>query len=211
LLPNLEKALYLDVDIVVSGNIRELWKKDISDYSLAAVQDSILSYNIVKDYIGYDYYQEGYINSGVLLINLAYWREHNIQQKLTDYLNTHSVKLPDQDAINAILHGTIKFIHPRWNAQASYFTLPPRVVLSQKKYIKKLWKEAIIIHFTGPFKAWYRECANPYKHLYEKYLDFTPWKRTPSLYLKSWFEGNIFIFLCYIRNMMAYLCSWFYN
>ena len=99
LLPNLEKVLYLDCDLVVNGSIKELWNLDISNYSMAALPDALLSYNIVKDYLNYDYYKEGYINSGVLLINLKYWRENNIQEKLVDYLNTHTVKLPDQDAL----------------------------------------------------------------------------------------------------------------
>jgi lipopolysaccharide biosynthesis glycosyltransferase len=211
LLPNIDKAIYLDVDIVVNGNIRALWEEDISNYSLAGVQDAILSYNIVKDYIGYDYFHEGYINGGVLLMNLSYWRENNIQQTLIDYLNTHQVKIVDQDAINAVLHGTIKFIHPRWNTMSSYFTFPPLVIPSHKKYIKALWKDAVIVHFVGPYKVWYKECVNPYKHLYKKYLALTPWKGEPIKYKTTPFQCFIYQFVRYVKNSIACIYSQCYK
>jgi lipopolysaccharide biosynthesis glycosyltransferase len=210
LLPNLDKVLYLDVDISINGNIRELWDEDITDYSLAGLNDAILSYNIVKDYIGYDYYKEGYINSGVLLMNLDYWRKYNIEQKMLDYLNIHKVTLPDQDAINAVLHGTIKFLHPKWNCMSSYFTLPPLVISSQKKYIKELWRGAKIIHFVGPYKQWHKECVNPYKHLYKRYLAFTPWKDAKLQYKTAALKGWFLVLLRKIKMAVAYILSQYY-
>jgi lipopolysaccharide biosynthesis glycosyltransferase len=207
LLPNLDKVLYLDVDISINGNIRELWEEDIKDYSLAGLNDAILSYNIVKDYIGYDYHKEGYINSGVLLINLNYWRKNNIEQKMLDYLNTHKVKLPDQDTINAVLHSTIKFLHPKWNTMSTYFTLPPLVVPEQKKYIKELWRGAKIIHFVGPYKQWYRDCVNPYKYLYKKYLAFTPWKSAKLQYKDSFSKRCLLFPLRKIKMFAAKILS----
>lgn len=211
LLPNLDKVLYLDCDLVVNGSLYELWNTDITGYSMAALYDATLSYDIVKDYIGYDYHKEGYINSGVLLINLKYWRENNIQEKLVNFLNTHTVKLPDQDALNIILHGTIKFIHPKWNCHVGYFAFPPLVIKGQKKFIKELWDKAVIIHFTGPAKPWYKECVNPYKRVYLKYLRQTPYK---SYMLKS-MESNKFnsikvVFLRNIKNIIAKFMSTFY-
>lgn len=212
LLPKLDKVLYLDCDLVVNGPIKELWNLDISNYSMAALPDAILSYNIVKDYLGYDYYKEGYINSGVLLINLKYWRENNIQEKLIDYLNTHTVKLPDQDALNIILHGTIKFLHPKWNCHVGYFSFPPIVIKEQKKYIKELWNKAVIIHFSGLVKPWYKECVNPYKKVYLKYLRQTPYKDYKLISLqKNTFKSKKVIFLRHIKNIIANIISLSYK
>lgn len=212
LLRQLDKVLYLDCDLVINGSIRELWNLDITKYSMGALHDATLSYNIVKDYIGYDYYKEGYINSGVLLINLKYWRENNIQEKLVNFLNTHTVKLPDQDALNIILHGTIKFLHPKWNCHVGYFAFPPLVIKEQKKYIKDLWDKAVIIHFTGPTKPWYKECVNPYKKVYLKYLKQTPYKN----YCLKTIESNKIksfkaVFLRGIKNVVAKLISFSYR
>lgn len=212
LLPDLDKVLYLDCDLVVNGSINELWNLDISNYSMAALQDATLSYEIVKDYIKYDYYKEGYINSGVLLINLKYWRENNIQEKLVNFLNTHIVRLPDQDALNIILHGTIKFLHPKWNCHVGYFAFPPLVINEQKKYIKELWNKAVIIHFTGPAKPWYKECVNPYKKIYSKYLKYTPWdnyklKRTEDSVFNSIFK----ILMRHLKNIVSHINSYKYE
>lgn len=212
LLPPLDKVLYLDADLIVMGSLQELWNMDISGYSCAAVYDTILSYSITKDYIGYDYYAEGYVNSGVLLINLAYWRAHHIQQQLMDFLKTHLVKLPDQDAINAVLHGTIKFIHPKWNCHTGYFAFPPLVRSDQKKYIKTLWRNARIVHFTGSAKPWYRECVNPYKKDFRKCAQLVPWNGICDLKLQSNRRKSLLIIaLRHCKNVVAMFFSIFYG
>lgn len=209
LLPKSDKALYLDCDIVVRGSIRDLWNIDISDCALAGVPDAILSYNIVKNYLDYDYF-EGYINSGVLLMNLQYWRKYQVEQQLLDYLGSHVfLKLPDQDAINIVLHNSIKIIHPKWNCHVGYFAFPPLVVKEQKIYIKDLWKKAQIIHFTGPAKPWCVECVNPYKYVWESYS--AKYLQMPLVQLeKSIWKSKRIIFFREVKNVIARLFSVFY-
>lgn len=211
LLVNVDKALYLDCDLVVNGDIIDLWNIDIENFGAAGVHDAILSHNIIKDYIGYDFMKEGYFNAGVLLLNLKYWRDNDIQKKFFDFLCTHNAKLNDQDAINAILHGKIKEIHPKWNCHVGYFAYPPLVIKEQKKYIKELWDNAVIIHFTGPAKPWFKECVNPYKKVYLKYLQQTPYKD----YSLQRLENNKIncakvIILRSVKNIVARIISLFY-
>ena len=212
LLPNIDKALYLDCDLVVNGDIKELWNLDITGYGAAGVPDAILSHNIIKDYIGYDFIKEGYFNAGVLLLNLKYWKENDIQDKFFSFLRNHNAKLNDQDAINAVLHGKIKAIPPKWNCHVGYFAFPPLVIKEQKKYIKELWSKAIIIHFTGPAKPWHKECVNPYKKVYLKYLKYTPYK---DYCLKSLEDNNFkstkVIFLRSVKNIIAQFISFTYK
>lgn len=212
LLPSLEKALYLDVDMVIIGSLKELWDMDISHYSCAAVYDSILSYNMTKDFLGYDYYREGYANSGMLLLNLAYWREHQVELHISEYLKNHPVRLCDQDVLNIILHSTIKFIHPKWNCHTGYFAFPPLVRDDQKKYIKSLWRGAKIAHFTGPAKPWYKECVNPYKKSFKRFMQLTSWKDSQELVLQPnfWKRWTI-ITLRYGKNLVALFFSIFYK
>lgn len=212
LLPTLDKALYLDVDMVINGSLKKLWDTDISNYSCAAVYDSILSYNMTKDFLGYDYYQEGYANSGMLLLNLAYWREHQVEQHISEYLRNNPVRLCDQDVLNIILHSTIKFIHPKWNCHTGYFAFPPLVRDDQKKYIKSLWRGAKIAHFTGPAKPWYKECVNPYKKSFKRFMQLTSWKDSQELVLQPnfWKRWTI-ITLRYGKNLVALFFSIFYK
>lgn len=176
LLPGVEKALYIDSDTIILGDIHELLETDVNEYALAGCRDSSFSYNIVKSYLP-SQVLEKYFNSGILLMNLKWWRENGSEQKLIEYLNSHIVKLPDQDALNAIFggHGIVKILHPKWNALASYFCYPPQVPDSEKKYIKELWKNARIIHFIGTTKPWHKECVNPFKKAFIQAYNSTPW------------------------------------
>lgn len=208
ILPDIDKVLYLDCDLVVNGDISGLWNIDISDYAAAGVYDTVLSYNIIRDYIGYDFIKEGYFNAGVLLLNLKFFRENRIEEKFFDYLTNHDAKLNDQDAINAVLHGKIKAIHPKWNCHVGYFAFPPLVINEQKKYIKKLWRNAVIIHFTGPAKPWCLECVNPYRKVYLNYLKLTPWKNYKLCRIeKNYFKSYKKIFLRHLKNVVAQVVS----
>ncbi len=77
----IDKVLYLDVDTIVCQDLSELYNSDIDGYGIGAVLDN--SY-----YAALDYYERlgyspslGYINSGVLLMNLKYWREYRIMEE----------------------------------------------------------------------------------------------------------------------------------
>lgn len=212
LLPSLEKVLYLDVDMVINGSLKELWNMDISKYSCAAVYDAIISYSMTKNILGYDYYREGYANSGMLLLNLTYWREHQVQRRICVYLKNHPVRLCDQDVLNIILHGTIKFIHPKWNCHTGYFSFPPLVRNDQKKYIKSLWRGAKIVHFTGPAKPWYKECVNPYKKYFKRFMQQTSWKNSQDLALQpDFWKRRTIIALRHGKNLIAMFFSIFYK
>lgn len=196
LLPGVEKALYLDSDTIIVGDIHDLLETNVNEYALAACRDSSFSYNIVKSYLPKQVLGQ-YFNSGVLLMNLKWWREYNSEQQLIEYLNSHIVKLPDQDALNFVFggRGIVKILHPKWNALASYFCYPPQVPDSEKQYIRTLWKDARIIHFIGPVKPWNQECVNPFKHAFKQAYDITPWgplqlTKTITNPIKSHFVKN---------------------
>ncbi len=210
LFPKISKILYLDCDVIVNASISELWNLDLLKYSLAGVPDSIKSYKLSKEYLTYDL-SKGYVNSGVLLVNLEYWRKHNVQERFVEFLrHNKKLNLPDQDTINEILSGSIKFIHPKYNAQSSYFVFPPPVLKEQKKYIRHLWNGAIIVHFTGAVKPWHFECVNPYKQEYIKYRDSTPYGNTLDFKVKNRICSYILVFLRYVKLFTARIVSYSY-
>ncbi|MGG3558749.1 glycosyltransferase family 8 protein [Peribacillus frigoritolerans] len=158
--PNINKVLYLDCDLVVKKDITKLWKTEMGDYFVAAVESA--SRNSRKeDLLIPDSY--GYFNSGVLLINLAKWRQHNISNNVIDFIKNNPSKLiyPDQDALNAILYDKWLQLNPKWNYTSAH-----------AKRLKK--RNPAIIHFTGKKK--------PFGHLLEKeffyYLNKITWDKT---------------------------------
>lgn len=106
-LKQIDKVLYLDCDVIVNGSLCELWNTDISDYAVAGVRDRINDYIRVYNRLDYPM-SEGYINSGMMLINLKKWREDDFfkkAQQLACEKGASVLKNHDQDIINAIYHG----------------------------------------------------------------------------------------------------------
>ena len=73
LFPQYDKEIYLDCDLVVTGDISELYNTDVENYFVAAVNDRIvMSNDVFKDYVrtvvGVE--PEKYFSSGILVINL---------------------------------------------------------------------------------------------------------------------------------------------
>lgn len=178
-LKQIDKVLYLDCDVIVNGSLCELWNTDISDYAVAGVRDRINDY--IRVYNRLDYQMcEGYINSGMMLINLKRWREDDFfkkAQQLACEKGASVLKNHDQDIINAIYHGQILMLPFRYNLLEYYLYVEEWLYLDRKYYpeIVEACKTPAIIHFCMPQKPWHYECINPFKELYYKYRKMTPW------------------------------------
>ncbi|MDR2521846.1 MAG: glycosyltransferase family 8 protein, partial [Spirochaetaceae bacterium] len=110
LLPRtVNKALFLDADVLVVDCLKELWKTDITDVPAAAVLDANCSNIHFFNRLEYDI-SYGYYNSGILLLNLTLWRNGEIARKCVDFAlkNPEKCHCPDQDVINYCLRGKIK-------------------------------------------------------------------------------------------------------
>ncbi|WP_202799349.1 glycosyltransferase, partial [Treponema sp. JC4] len=82
---DVHKVLYFDCDIIVVDSLMELYETDISDFSLAAAFD--VECDDICRYNRLDYpFKDGYFNSGVMLINLDYWRKHSISEKALKFV-----------------------------------------------------------------------------------------------------------------------------
>ena len=119
LLPNLNRIIYLDADLFVNRDIKELWDVDICEYCLAGVADEgvdIHNYpKILNKYPGIK--KESYFNAGVLYMNLKKLREFgNLKKLVVDFLvENPEVGLPDQDALNVIFHNKVLYLDGSWN------------------------------------------------------------------------------------------------
>lgn len=178
-LKQIDKVLYLDCDVIVNGSLCELWNTDISDYAVAGVRDRINDYIRVYNRLDYPM-SEGYINSGMMLINLKKWREDDFfkkAQQLACEKGASVLKNHDQDIINAIYHGQILILPFRYNLLEYYLYVEEWLYLDRKYYpeIIDACKNPAIIHFCMPQKPWHYECINPFKELYYKYRKMTPW------------------------------------
>jgi Lipopolysaccharide biosynthesis proteins, LPS:glycosyltransferases len=173
----IEKIIYLDCDLVIVGNIIELWNIDIDQYAVGCIEDMWSGKANNYSRLNYDP-KYSYFNAGVLLMNLKYFREHKLQDKAIKYVRRMGNKLIfcDQDILNALIHDQKQLIHLRYNMQDGFYRRRKQIRTASIPTLLEEIKHPVIIHYTGSKKPWQYKSQHPMKYQYEKYLDLTEWK-----------------------------------
>ena len=116
LLPDLDKILYIDADLIINNNINQFYDTDISDYYVAGVEDYLIKRENHKIEIGLTS-DDVYINAGVLLMNLQKLRQDDMCQKLIKATQDlwDKIKYQDQDILNIMCKGKIKQVDSIYN------------------------------------------------------------------------------------------------
>ena len=182
----ISKVIYLDADLIVRGDLYELWKLDITNYSVAAVRDQAIG--MVSSIWGIANYHElglapntPYFNSGVMVINLDKWRRLEVARLAFEYIDTNRdiMRLNDQEALNSILHDNWLEIDPKWNQHPRVFTFNAWANSAHKhRYrngIEQLVLDPYIIHYAARPKPWHHESLHPYQYVWIHYLKRSGW------------------------------------
>lgn len=147
LLADLDRILYLDVDILVHGNLMELFQTDLEGYALGAVveADIFKYYQWYLDSLGFSP-NDAYFSSGVLLMDLDKMRQNGTTNQLIAMAleKAQDYNFPDQDILNLYYKGNFKQLSPAYN------------YTDVRKQNRELATDEIIIeHFNGDIKAWH--------------------------------------------------------
>lgn len=134
--PSIKKVIFFDVDMIMLGDISELWSIDTEDKIIGAVSDTIgpnvkTIGNGIKNYadLGLNP-DEKYFNAGLQLINIEKWRDASISQNTFDIINNNKkyATLGDQYGLNIALIGNWYEIDPLWSC-FSVNTIPnPKLI-----------------------------------------------------------------------------------
>lgn len=138
----IEKILYLDADMICTGDIAELYDISFDNKTWVACQDTGIE---AKDLERLELPNDTkYINSGMLLINLKKLRKNYEEKDITNLIiqNQKILIYPDQDFINKIFYGDIKIVNQKYNLLAKLV-----------KY-EDLKEKPLIIHYAGSVKPW---------------------------------------------------------
>ncbi|NLQ19083.1 glycosyltransferase family 8 protein [Marinomonas sp. M1K-6] len=170
---HVEKVIYLDCDLLVLGDLADLWKKNLNGLPVGAVTD-LCSPEVFKKR------HESYFNSGVLLIDLIKWKKDQIGEKSLSYLNENSknLKYPDQDALNYILKDKYQPVDLSWNVQPTSYSAYEKnydYLQKRKDELYQSIKKSNIIHFIGSLKPWHPNCTHPMQELFIDFSKHTPW------------------------------------
>jgi len=118
--PEHDKGIYLDSDITVPGDILDLYSTDLEGNLIGAcVDESIQGVPPLLEYVerSVGVPHASYINSGILLMDMAKLREARIGDRFVELLNKwHFDSIaPDQDYINAMCSGRILYLDGTWD------------------------------------------------------------------------------------------------
>ena len=147
LYPQYNKAIYLDSDILVLGDIAELYNQDMGDNLIAAAPDDVIQttkvfQEYVEKVVGVADYRN-YFNAGILLMNLDEFRKFDFQNKFLYLLETIKFTVAqDQDYLNRLCKGKVKIIDKAWD------TMPIGNETLEEKDLK-------IIHYNLADKPWH--------------------------------------------------------
>ena len=208
LLPKvLKKVLYLDCDIIVNRPIGELFDLDWNGYAVGAVPDMCTEWQEYYDRLGYER-AKGYFNSGVVFMNLDYWRTNKIGKKCIDYLASSYDRVfnPDQDVLNVVTKDCKLNLPVTYNYQMQlrmpYFfnTFDD----GMKKDILET-KSPHIIHYAAELKPWMTKYYfYPFNSEWHKYKRLSPWKYLKDkLPEKRAFNGFIKRYLLWPLGIMT--------
>ena len=163
--PKYDKCIYIDADTVIPGDISRLYNEDLGNNYLGCIVDkSTIDNEILASYfeevVGIP--RDKYINSGVLLMNSKKLRELKIDEKFLDLYTKYGfdVIAPDQDYINSMCYGHIKYLSDIYDAMPN----------PNNKEVKK----PVIIHYNLFLKPWQYENVQYYDYFW-KYAKFTPY------------------------------------
>lgn len=167
---HLDKVIYIDADVIVYGNLVELWNEDLDGKLIAGALDEGGFSQTRRLQLPE---ASNYINAGVLIFNLK-----EIRNSYEDVFDLYCKKyieyrdkiiLQDQDILNIVYYDEIKVLELRWNINSRIFSQNTL----ERKYSeldeKNAIKNAGIIHYTDTYKPWNFFCSHPYVDLYWKY------------------------------------------
>lgn len=150
--PNYRKAIYIDSDTVVQGDISQMFLTDIGDNYVGACHEQAMVQvdeygTYVEKCVGVE--REFFFNAGILLINCDQFRQHKILDRFMQLLREYNfVVTQDEDYLNLLCKDRVYWLDQRWNTEI--FGVIPYPI-----------EEAYILHYIMTSKPWhYADCRH---------------------------------------------------
>lgn len=184
LYPEMDRAVYLDGDMVALTDIARLDRVKLGDHLLAAVRDYQGIANVYREETDERQYIEGEIGilepdeliiAGLLVLNLEQFRKHWTMEELLNFAGSREWRHHDQDILNVLSEGNKVLLDARWNILPDvglYCRLP--------EHLYREWKKGAaapyVVHFGGDRKPW-KYPNIPYADLFWKYAEDSPFRK----------------------------------
>ena len=150
--PEYKKAIYIDSDTIVQGDVSELYMTDIGDFFVGACHEQAMVQvdeygTYVEKVIGISRYS--FFNAGMILINCEQFRKYDVRDQFVKALNVYNfVVTQDEDYLNLICKDRVYWLDQRWNTE----------IFGEIAYPIE---EAKILHYIMVSKPWhYEDCRH---------------------------------------------------
>ncbi|HUP75944.1 MAG TPA: glycosyltransferase family 8 protein [Acidimicrobiales bacterium] len=163
-LPSVDRAVYLDGDILIRRSIDPLFAVDLHGLPIGACRD-LNAMTIAQGFPNFaDWQLDGdapYFNGGVLVLDLRLWREQRLTDEAVAIAEESSASLgwADQDVINIVvgnqcrrLDATWNLLHGGWGRRAHRSRIGGALPAAE---IGAALRDPAIVHFAGSIKPWH--------------------------------------------------------
>ncbi len=171
LLPDIDKILYLDIDMIVTGDIAELYQMELGDALLAA-REGLLDFSKIEScdfkHLPIDKLLalrksasvsinllSCTFNAGMLLLSLEKMRQDNFTEQAARFAVTY--QMHDQNVLNFYANDNFIKLPKAWNG----FAIHEKLSINEQK----------IFHWIGGHKPWHTNRNVPFRHLWQQYAD----------------------------------------
>ncbi|MBE5887146.1 MAG: glycosyltransferase family 8 protein [Lachnospiraceae bacterium] len=170
LFPQYDKIVYLDCDLIVLGDISELYHVELGNNILGAVCDQYVPYTLefrdyVKTALGLN--PDKYVNTGVLVINLNEFRKNSIEEQFIELITRYDFDLldPDQAYLNFLCQDKICTLPNRWNKVPTSLNCEGTKSIVHYALYKKPWQDDDVV--DGDFFWEYARNSRFYQQILE--------------------------------------------
>lgn len=180
---DIERIVYLDCDLLMDRPVTALFSMPMQGKCIGGVVD-VMSEERKKE-LGIKP-SNTYVNSGVLLIDTARWKELNASERIISFINsaTDLLHYPDQDAINYVLQDDILVIPPAYNMmwmlrkhELSHMAAYMAAFAFPEEELYYAHYHGRIYHFAGN-NMWGIYGISPiFSRLFQKYHRLSDWRK----------------------------------
>jgi lipopolysaccharide biosynthesis glycosyltransferase len=235
LLSQIDKAIYLDGDIIIRNDLTELFETNVEKVFAGVVIDSGRMYSQNENYL----LNENYFNSGMMLLNLKKLRDESVPEQLFALKKKmKDQSLMDQHVFNHMFAESVVLLPIKYNLLYTNLIRAAQVEKYEVGDINKLYKthynnlseienEAVIIHYSSKDKPW-RYINIPLAHEWYKFFKLSPFAGTKLIRtitsefcitnddiamlnrrkLSSNFTSNLFVKRNYNRKLHIGIINW---
>ena len=173
-LEGVDLALYMDADCVVRKDLSALFSAPPSTPVAAVVDAHVAMMGVPSMWRPWREEQAdpniAYLNTGVMLVNVASWRSSEITERVLSLLGKYQLPCVDQDALNLVLRGSFDRLEPKYNSMPYHLMklLRNADLVETDDAIGDAIIDPSIIHFHRSFlgKPWNFGCSHPARHLW---------------------------------------------